>query len=69
MNVTKHDLTYTTLFKIHSKENLYLVSPLSNQKFQINLTVEKEMTQFRIFGKYELMINRLNNDHRKFVVI
>ncbi len=30
---------------------------------------EKEMTQFRIFGKYELMINCLNNNHRKFVVI
>lgn len=45
MNVTKHDLTYTTLFKMHSKENIYLVSPLFNQNFQINLMVEKEMTQ------------------------
>jgi hypothetical protein len=62
MNLTKHDWTYTTLFKIHSKENLYLLSPLSNQKIQINLTVEKEMTQFRMFGKYELMINYLNNN-------
>jgi hypothetical protein len=31
--------------------------------------VEKEMTQFRIFGKYEIMNNDINNNHRKFVVI
>jgi hypothetical protein len=35
-DITKHGLTYTTLFQVHSKEHLYLLFPLSNKKFQVD---------------------------------
>lgn len=69
VKVIKHSLTYIKLSKICSKENLYLFCLLSNNFFQIDLTVKKEMAHFRIFGKYELKINHLNNYHRKLLMI
>jgi len=34
--ITKHGLTYTTLFQVRSKEHIYLLFPLSNKNFQVD---------------------------------
>jgi hypothetical protein len=54
MNKIKHGLTHTQLSKICSKENLCLLCQLSNNFFQINLMVKREMTH--LFKKWEMWI-------------
>jgi len=34
--ITKHGLTYTTLFQVRSKEHIYLLFPLPNKNFQVD---------------------------------
>jgi hypothetical protein len=34
--VTKYGLTYTTLYRIKCKENVYLLSPLSKDNFHVD---------------------------------
>jgi hypothetical protein len=36
ISVTKHGFTYTTLFHIHSKDHLYLLSLLLNKNFYVD---------------------------------
>jgi hypothetical protein len=55
-SVTKHGLTYTTLFRIYSKNHLYLFSPLLNKNFQINHIVQEEMFHFKTNTQYKLSI-------------
>jgi hypothetical protein len=55
-SVTKHGLTYITLFRIYSKNHLYLFSPLSNKNFQINHIVQEEMSHLKTNTQYKLSI-------------
>jgi hypothetical protein len=50
VHVTKHGLTYTTLFQIRSKEKKKLLSPLSTKNFQIDFIIELEMYRLRIIA-------------------
>ncbi len=39
IGVTKHGLTYTSLFHLRSRKHLHLLSPLTNNFFQVNTLV------------------------------
>jgi hypothetical protein len=54
--VTKHGLTYITLFKIYSKNHLHIFSPLSNKKFQINHIIQEEMSHLKTNTQYKWSI-------------
>ncbi len=58
-NVIKHNLTYTMLFGIHSKEHLYFLSPLLNKNFHIDSIVEQKMLRLKT-TQYNLPIPNLN---------
>jgi hypothetical protein len=47
VGVTKHGLTYITLFQICYKKKSYLLSPLSTNFFQIDHLTEQEMYQLQ----------------------
>ncbi len=57
---THHGLTYTTLSRIHTKENLYLLAPLQNNNFQVNVCVMEEMHQLCTKVVWKLTITRLS---------
>lgn len=42
--VTKHGLIYTTLSKIRSNEQLYLLFPLCSRNFHVDFIVAEEMS-------------------------
>jgi ATP-dependent exoDNAse (exonuclease V) alpha subunit len=46
-SMTKHDLTYTALSRVHSRKNLYLFFPLLNKFFQVDHIIRKEMFQLK----------------------
>jgi len=54
-SVTKHGLTYTTLFHVHLKEHLYLFSSLRFLK-NVNSIIENEMFQLKTIAQYKLNI-------------
>jgi hypothetical protein len=47
IDVTKLGLTYTTLLRVCSKEDFYLLFPLLNKTFQVDHFVQEEMFQLR----------------------
>jgi hypothetical protein len=47
VDVTKHGLTYTTLFQI-PLYNLYLLSPLLTKNFQVDFIIEQKMYRLQI---------------------
>jgi hypothetical protein len=69
VGVTKHGLTYTTLSQIHSKENLYLLSPLLINFFQIDLLIKQEMYRLQTTTQYELTLPSFKSYHEEFIVI
>ncbi len=40
---THHGLTYTTLSRIYTKKNLYLLAPLQNNNFKVDVCAMEEM--------------------------
>jgi hypothetical protein len=57
---THHDLTYTTLSRIHTKENLYLLVPLQNNNLKVDVCVMEEMHQLCTKVVWKLTITRLS---------
>ncbi len=67
--VTKHGLAYTTLFHIHSKEQLYLLPALSNNFFHVDSIVDQEMLHWKIITEYKLTIPNLESYWKEFIII
>ncbi len=40
--LSRHNLTYTTLSKIHTKENFYLLIGLQQKKINVDVMVKEE---------------------------
>ncbi len=57
---THHGLTFKTLFRIHTKENLYLLAPLQNNNFKVNVCVMEEMHKLCTKVVWKLTITRLS---------
>jgi hypothetical protein len=55
-NITKHGLTYTTLFRICFTKQLYMLSLLSNTNFQIDPIVQEEMYRLKTNIYYQLIL-------------
>jgi hypothetical protein len=53
IHVTKHNLTYTKLSIICSKDHLYLLSPLSKTNFQIDHIVQEEVYCSKTNAQYK----------------
>ncbi len=54
--MTKYGLTYTTLLKVHSKEHLYLFSPILYIFFKVDNLFQEKMFQLRTNTQYKLSI-------------
>ncbi len=63
---TKYDLTYTTLSRVHSKENLYLLFPTLYTFSKLDHLVQKKMFQLRTNAQYKLSIVYLKSYHSNF---
>jgi hypothetical protein len=59
--VFQHGLTYTTLTRIQTKENLYLFNPLQQTKLNVDVMVKKETNRFETKAIYELSLSSLKN--------
>jgi hypothetical protein len=57
--VFQHGLTYTTLTRIRTKENLYLFNPLHQQKFNVDVMVKQETNILETKAIYELSLSIL----------
>jgi hypothetical protein len=49
--VSRHGLTYTTLFRTCMKENLYLLNALQQKKFNVDLMIKEEMKRLETNAK------------------
>jgi hypothetical protein len=47
-NVTKHDLTYTILYHVRKKENLYSLNSLFHKNFNVKMFVNIAMSRLKI---------------------
>ncbi len=47
-NVTKHDLTYTIVYHVRKKENLYSLNSLCNENFNVKMFVNIAMNRLKI---------------------
>ncbi len=68
-NITKHGLTYIALSWVHSKKHLYLLSPLSNKNFQVNILIHDEMHQLKTTTQYKILIASLKSYLKEFIII
>jgi len=57
--VFQHGLTYTTLTRIQTKENLYLFNPLQQKKFNVDVMVKEETNILETKAIYELSLSIL----------
>jgi hypothetical protein len=61
--IPRHDLTYTTLSRICTKENLYLFHAFQQNNFNVHAMVKEETNRFEASAKYKLenILNFLSN--------
>jgi hypothetical protein len=50
----RYDLTYTTLFRIRTKENLYLLNAFQQKKINVDAMLKEETNRFETSVKYKL---------------
>ncbi len=51
-DIPRCDLTYTTLFRICTKENLYLPDAFQQKNFNVDAMVKEETNRFETSAKY-----------------
>jgi hypothetical protein len=57
--IPRHDLAYTTLSRICTKENLHLFHAFQQKNFNVDAMVKEETNRFETSAKYKLSLLHL----------
>jgi hypothetical protein len=67
--IPRHDLTYTTLSRICTKENLYLFHAFQQKNCNVDAMVKEETNRFEASAKYKLPLLHLKTFGTSYLII
>ncbi len=69
INVKKHVWTYISLFRIQTKEKVFLLAPLQYENFYVDPRIHIEMNRLKTIATWILLIHQFKKLHNSHVII